>query len=172
MSTTEQINFLKDCVCIAGPVILLTTFVWKLVVDTKLARYRETISFLEKKDDVIKKEWTAVKTSLQDLTPVMPELKDLMARLELISMLVRKKGFDGEIVYSYWWKYFDEPLSVPSINAWIKELQQKDASVLCDYVLMCKKWADRLDREQGRLQLSWFKRVVRRLNRKLPSLTQ
>lgn len=41
--------------------IALGTFIWRLRADLKIARYRETLAYFDKKYDTLNKEWEDIK---------------------------------------------------------------------------------------------------------------
>jgi hypothetical protein len=87
-----------------------------------------------------------------------------LGQMELVSFLMHKKVFVPELVYEYWWRYFDEPLRDPAIKSWVQFRRLGDPALLRHYLRRCELWADQLDREQGRPGRSFLKRLATRLN--------
>lgn len=48
---------LRDWIYLAGLGLTAGTFVWKLTTDTNIARYRETIAFIEKREKQMRERW-------------------------------------------------------------------------------------------------------------------
>ncbi len=140
----------KDWIYLAGVLVTFATFIWKLSADSKYARYRETIAFMEKREKDMRDRWTRISQRTGSEKEIEDDVYVFMEQLELVSLLVHKKAFDGELVYSSWWRYFDEPLQSAQINNWMLFRQTIDSSLNSQYVALCKKWSRRIDREQGR----------------------
>lgn len=151
MTPTEAMFSGKDWIYLVGLVVTVGTFMWKLITDTKYARYRETVAFVEKREKEMRERWARIKGQTGSQTEIEDDVYVFMGQLEMISLLVRNKAFDGELVYTFWWRYFDEPLQNSQINNWVLLKQATDSSLFNHYVALCEKWADRLDKEQGRI---------------------
>jgi hypothetical protein len=145
---------LKDWIYLAGLALTAGTFVWKLRVDSSLARYRETVAFIEKREKDMRERWRNIQRGSLVGGELEDEIYIFMGQLELISLLLQRAVFDNELVYNYWWRYFDEPLHSAQINTWIALKREDDSSVLEHYLAQCKKWSSRLDVELGRKKQS------------------
>jgi hypothetical protein len=152
MFTCEEINCAKDFAYLA---VALLTFSAKWYTDFKIARYRETIAYIDKHEKSLKDEWRAIQASSANLHLVSDELSSFISRLELISHLINKKMFEEELVYTAYWNYFDDPLAISQIRDWVKSKRDVDVSVLKDYIDICKKWDKRIAREQNRAVRNW-----------------
>ncbi|MEN9619013.1 MAG: hypothetical protein RL406_1250 [Pseudomonadota bacterium] len=155
MFTSAEINCVKDFAYLATPAIALGTFWIKWYADLKIARYRETIAYIDKHEASLKDGWCTIQASSTNLQLVSDELSSFISRLELISHLINKKMFEEELVYTAYWNYFDDPLAIPQIRAWVKSKRDVDVSVLKDYIDICKKWDKRIAREQNRAVRNW-----------------
>lgn len=149
MEPTALFN-LKDYIYLAGLGLTAGTFVWKLRTDTRLARYRETVAFIEKREKDMRERWKSITHGDLVGGDLEEALRVFVGQLELVSLLIQLEAFDSELVYNYWWRYFDEPLGNPDINSWVQLTQEQDAAMFRHYVLQCKRWATRLDVEIGR----------------------
>lgn len=150
----------RDFVAFAALFVTVLTFVLKLTADTKIARYRETVAFIEKREAEMRKRWRDITLGTVTGGDLEEETRVLIGQLELVSLLMRKNVFDSELVYNYWWRYFDEPLQKPQINSWIQLCREQDPALFEHYLHRCKVWADRLDKELGRPQRAWWKRLL------------
>jgi hypothetical protein len=149
---------LRDWLYLAGIAVTasglaLTTsmFVWKLRVDAKYARYRETIAFMEKREEDMRLRWARI-SDPNGLTSgeIERDLYTLLGHLELVAYLVHVEAFDSELVYNFWWHYFDEPLLRSQINTLIMLHLEQDGTKYQHYLALCEKWATRIDSELGR----------------------
>jgi hypothetical protein len=150
----------RDFFAFAALFVTVVTFVWKLTADTKIARYRETVAFIEKREAEMRKRWRDITLGNATGDVLEEETRVLLGQLELVSLLIRKNVFDAELVYNYWWRYFDEPLQKSQINSWIQLSREQDSSLFEHYLHRCKVWADRLDKEIGRKRRPWWKRLL------------
>lgn len=152
----------RDFIAFAALLVSVIAFVGKLNADTRVARFRETVAFIEKREAEMRSSWKDI--SLGRLTGVAleDELHIFFGRLELVSLLIGQRVFDSELVYNYWWQYFDEPLRQPSINSWVQLNQEADSAMYEHYMKQCKRWAHRLDKEIGRLRPSLLSRLFTR----------
>jgi hypothetical protein len=150
----------RDFVAFAALFVTVLTFVLKLTADTKIARYRETVAFIEKREAEMRKRWRDINLGNVTGGDLEEETRILIGQLELVSLLMRKNVFDSELVFNYWWRYFDEPLQKPQINSWIQLCREQDPSLFEHYLHRCKVWADRLDKELGRPRRTWWKRLL------------
>jgi len=134
---------------IIGWAITVGTFYWKLNTDTKYARYRETVAYIEKLEESMRKKWGKISDRSVNIEDKSDEVYAFFAQLELISLLVKKKAFDEELVYNFWWRYFDAPLKSKEINTWLMFEQASDQQVFSRYLELCRKWTKQIDLEQG-----------------------
>jgi len=125
------------------------TFYWKLTTDTRYSRYRETVAYIEKREAALRDRWKKISDKNVDIADKSDDVYWFFAQLELISLLVNNKAFDAEIVYNFWWRYFDEPLKIHEINTWLLLERASDAHLFEHYLALCKKWSRRIDKEQG-----------------------
>lgn len=143
MSDTYLTN--KDWIYLAGLVVTICFFLWRLRVDTRFAIYRETISSLERRSPDLKKLWGKIKEG----KGTDEEINELFGELDQIALLVNKKGFDDELVYNYYWKYFYYPLILPEVKSIFDGERRTDKAVYENYRSLCEKWRKRIEKEQG-----------------------
>lgn len=109
----------------------------------------------------MRERWEKLKAGTLAGSELEEEFRIFFNQLELVSLLVDRAAFDGELVYNYWWRYFDEPLSFQDINTWVLLHQTTDSAVFLHYVQRCKAWAERIDVEAGRSPpRSWWRRKM------------
>lgn len=150
-TTATTLFGLKDWIYLVGLALTAGTFAWKLRADAQLARYREAVAFIEKRERDMRERWAKIeRENLAGETLDEDETYVFMGQLELVSLLLEKDVFDAEILYNYWWRYFDEPLQNAQINTWVALRREADSTVLEHYLRRCKRWADRIDLELGR----------------------
>jgi len=149
-AATSTLFGIKDWIYLAGLALTAGTFAWKLRLDSNLARYRETVAFIEKRERDMRERWSNIQKGNLVGGALEDEIYVFMGQLELVALLLQRDVFDNEIVYNYWWRYFDEPLQSEQINTWISLRREDDASVLEHYLRQCKKWSSKLDAELGR----------------------
>ena len=135
----------KDWIYLIGLVLTVCFFLWRLRVDSKFSAYRETISYLEKRSSLLKKLWGKIKLG----NGTDEETNELFGELDQIALLVNKKGFDGELVYNYCWKYFYYPLKLTKSKSIFDNERQTDKTVYENYKSLCEKWCKRIEKEQG-----------------------
>jgi len=125
--------------------IALGTFIWRLRADLKIARYRETLAYLDKRYDALNQEWGAIDGG----TASLRDKKDYLNRLEHISHLVGEKVFSDKLIYDSLWMHFSYPLQREDLGVLIDELKKTDKKVLIHYLTLSKKWFPTIAREQG-----------------------
>lgn len=125
--------------------IALGTFIWRLRVDSKIAKYRETLAYLDKRYDTLNQEWSVIEGG--DAT--LKNKKDYLNRLEHISHLVDEKVFSDQLIYNSLWMHFCYPLQRDDLSTLIGELKKTDKKVLVHYLKLSKKWFPTIIREQG-----------------------
>lgn len=135
----------KDWIYLAGLVVTICFFLWRLRVDTRFAIYRETISSLERRPPDLKKLWGKIKEG----KGTDEEINELFGELDQIALLVNKKGFDDELVYNYYWKYFYYPLILSEVKSIFDGERRTDKTVYENYRSLCEKWRKRIEKEQG-----------------------
>ena len=150
----------RDLVAFSAVLVSVVAFVGKLNVDSRTARYRETVSFIEKREADMRKRWKDITRANVTGGEMEEWLYVFFGQLELVSLLVRKNAFDSELVYNYWWRYFDEPLRNPDINSWLQLNRESDPASYEHYQAQCKRWADRLDKEIGRPRRPLWQRLI------------
>jgi hypothetical protein len=150
----------RDFISFAALFVAVVSFVWKLSADTRTARYRETVAFIERREAEMRNRWRDITFGNLAGGELEEQTRIFVGQLELVSLLVRKAVFDAELVYNYWWRYFDEPLRNSQINAWVQLSREDDAALFEHYLHRCKAWADRLDKETGRARRPWWKRML------------
>lgn len=144
---------LKDYIPLAGYIITLCLFWWRLSIDKKIAKTRETIAFLEKRADKLDSFRAYIASAPASSThPAQldePLLKAGFQQLELIAYLVKSKAFDEEVVYQFCWFLYDRPRKNVNINNWFNGLRTTDTSVLSNYYWLEQKWKTRVADESG-----------------------
>ncbi len=125
--------------------IALGTFIWRLRADLKIARYRETLAYFDKKYDTLNKEWDDIKRG----TANYETMKQYLNRLEHISHLVCEKVFSESLVYDSLWMHFCDPLQRADLRGLINNLKKKDKKVFFHYLKLSKKWFPKIVSEQG-----------------------
>ena len=159
IATPEALFTLKDWIYLIGLGLTAGTFIWKLQVDAALARYRETVAFIEKREKDMRDRWAGICKGPTTEGSLEEEIYIFTGQLELVALLLHRKIFDEELVYNYWWRYFDEPLQNKQINTWIVLHREADSAVLEHYLKRCEIWSTKLDIELGRkpTQSWWMK---------------
>lgn len=125
--------------------VALGTFIWRLCADLKIARYRETLAYFDKKYDILNDEWKDIESD----SASYETKKAYLNRLEHISHLVCEKVFSEALVYDSLWMHFCYPLQRNDLAALIRELKKKDKKVFIHYIKLSKKWFPKIAREQG-----------------------
>ncbi len=144
----------RDIIAFTALLVSVVAFVGKLNVDSRTARYRETVAFIEKREADMRARWKDITRGNVTGGEREDALYVFFGQLELVSLLVRKNVFDSELVYNYWWRYYDEPLQNPDINSWVQLSRESDSALYEHYLAQCKRWASRLDKEIGRVSLA------------------
>lgn len=139
----------RDWIYLAGLIITFGTFWLKLANDIKFARYRETINYIERREDKKRDQWSRIESLLDSGSAYDQDIYIFLGQLELVAVLVKKNAFDEEIVYTFWWKYFFAPLQEMKVKAWIDARRAKDKAVLEHYIWLCKRWEARIRNEQS-----------------------
>lgn len=144
----------KEWVAAIGIVITTGTFWWKLKVDAAAARYRETIAYIDRHStllhelcDIVEGKSSAPTNSSIPATPVLAA-KKLLNQLETAALLVKKRAFDGELVYNQWWRYFTAPMEVAEVKTWVAEQRKQDRAILEHFCALSAKWKIRVQKEQ------------------------
>jgi hypothetical protein len=138
----------KDWIYLAGLIITFGTFWLKLANDIKFARYRETINYIERREEKKREQWVRIQNLLTSDNPFDNDAYIFLGQLELVAVLIKKNAFDAEIVYTFWWKYLFAPMQDTKIKAWIDARRSSDKAVLEHYLWLCKKWEVRIRSEQ------------------------
>ncbi len=77
-------------------IIGIITFYIKLTKDSEIAAYRETISYMDRHAEELSDYWNVIESNVA----TNKQIKLFLNRLEQMSLLVNKKAFDSELVYS------------------------------------------------------------------------
>jgi len=138
----------RDWIAFGALIVAFITFLIKARVDGRIARHRETIGFLEKKTKDLSAEWKALQT-MPPGAEADEAASALFGMLDTVALLIKKRAFDGELIYNYWWKYFYSPLYEPNVSKWIERVRAKDKTTLEHYCNLHNKWRPRIERELG-----------------------
>jgi hypothetical protein len=149
----------RDLIAFTAVLVSVIAFVAKLNADSRTARYRETVAFIEKREADMRKRWKEISRGNVIGAAMEEELYVFLGQLELVSLLIRKNVFDAELVYNYWWRYYDEPLQNPIINSWVQLNRESDSALYEHYLAQCKRWGNRLDKEIGRPRRSVWQKL-------------
>jgi hypothetical protein len=141
-----QIQF-RDFIAIAALFVSIVALVVNLRANTKMARYRETISYIDKRDEGLRKQWQELQST--DLTPDerTEKIRTLLNQLNMVAHLLAKKAFDPELVYTHWWQLYYTPLKDPQVAGWVEGSRKSDKTVLQYYMGRCKEWRGRIEKE-------------------------
>jgi hypothetical protein len=135
----------KDWLYLCGLILTFLIFWYRLRVDTKFATYRETLSYLEKKSDGLKKAWGNIRAGNSN----DDEIIHFFGELDQIALLVLRKGFDNELVYNYCWDYYYLPLNLPEVKRVFNGERRTDKTVCQNYLKLSSQWSDRILKEEG-----------------------
>lgn len=141
---------IKDWVWLITLAVTLGTFYKRLNTDTRLARYRETIGFIEKREKDKRERWKLI-CGHMDTAFKVPDEEALVffGHLELVAVMMKMEAFDEEIVYQYWWRYFYDPLNLPLTKKWIEDRRRADPAVLENFIAVAQKWRTRIEQEMA-----------------------
>lgn len=128
--------------------IALGTFIWRLRADLKIARYRETLAYFDKKYETLNEEWDEIERGAASYETK----KRYLNRLEHISHLVCVKVFSNDLVYDSLWIHYCYPLQRRDLTSLIGELKKTDRKIFIHYLKLSKKWFPTIVREQGLTQ--------------------
>jgi hypothetical protein len=150
---TQQISqqssvALRDWLQLIAIVAGIGSFIWKLNADTRMARYRETIGFLEKRTQALEEGWKAIKVAAASDADYEELAKKMFAMLDTAALLVRDGGFDKALIYNYWWHYFVHPMRNDKVAQWITDRNRKDRAVLEHFLDLNREFGERSDREE------------------------
>ncbi len=123
----------------------LIAFFWKLGADSKIASYRETIAYIDRHADELKKAWDKVEKQ----AATIKEIKAFLNRLEQLAGLVNKKAFDGGLVYESFWSYYFYPLQEPKVKAYLEKSRTDDDAIYSHYLRLANDWSPRILKEQA-----------------------
>jgi len=135
----------KDWLYLSGLILTFLIFWCRLRVDTKFTTYRETLSYLEKKSDDLKKAWGNIRAGNSN----DDEIIHFFGELDQIALLVLKKGFDNELVYNYCWDYYYLPLNLPEVKRVFDRERRTDKTVCQNYLKLSSRWRARILKEEG-----------------------
>lgn len=139
---------LRDWLQLLAIIAGIGSFIWKLNADTRMARYRETVGFLEKRTPALEADWKAVKEAVASGETCEDAAKKMLAMLDTAALLVRSGGFDKPLVYNYWWHYFVHPMRNDVIAAWVRDRNARDHAVLEHFLDLSREFSERSDREE------------------------
>ena len=147
MNIVEQLEP-RDWITLAGLIFAAFTFLWKLKTDATVARYRETIGFLDKNTPFLFEKWNELVITEKSGAPIEDIAREMLGFLDTAALLIKKTAVDSELIYNQWWKYFVAPMDYLVINEWVQKLQDEDKAVLKHYCDLRDKWKKRVDKEQ------------------------
>jgi hypothetical protein len=144
----------RDWLSLLALVAGICTFIWKLYADTKSARYRETVGFLEKRTAGLMADWKLVQKAVAEGQDFDDAAKSMLGMLDTVALLVKKKAFDKELVYNYWWAYFIDAKKNPAVEAWIKARHDLDKHVLEHFLELHAEFKKRCEAEQAQATIT------------------
>jgi hypothetical protein len=144
-----QIQF-RDFIAIVTVVVSIIALVINLWANTRMARYRETIAYIEKREGGFRQQWEEIQHGTLSAAERTEKTRSLLNQLNMVAHLIDKKVFEPELVYTHWWQLYDAPLKDTEVNAWVQSKRQSDKAVLQHYMKRCELWRGRIDKEQGR----------------------
>ena len=135
----------------AAIIVGIITFYIKLTKDAEVAAYRETIAYMDRHAEELRKNWEAIKAKIADRN----QIKSFLNRLEQMALLVNKKAFDNELVYSSYWELYSKPLEYRDVSDFFEKSRITDKHIFSEYKKLSEEWAARIKAEQdGEIQAS------------------
>lgn len=128
----------------AAIIVGIITFYIKLTKDAEVAAYRETIAYMDRHAEELKKNWEAIQAETADRS----QIKSLLNRLEQMALLVNKKAFDNELVYSSYWELYCKPLGFKDVSDFFEKSRITDKHIFSEYKKLSEDWAARIKAEQ------------------------
>lgn len=144
---------IKEWIYLVGLILTFFTFSLKLNTDRAATKYRETIGFLEKRDEKQNDIWMELKQVSSESTNqhLLPKEKvnAFFSQLELVALLIKRGAFDEEIVYNQWWYFYYQPQQKIGLVTWLMICRDSDKKVFQHYLDLCDKWKHRIEAEQS-----------------------
>ena len=128
----------------AAIIIGIITFYIKLNKDSEVAAYRETIAYMDRHAEELKMNWEAIQAETADRS----QIKSFLKRLEQMALLVNKKAFDNELVYSSYWELYCEPMDYKDVSDFFEKSRTTDKHIFSEYKKLSENWAARIKAEQ------------------------
>ena len=125
-------------------IVGIITFYIKLTKDAEVAAYRETIAYMDRHADELRENWGAIQTKIAD----GEQIKSFLNRLEQMALLVNKKAFDIELVYSSYWELYCKPMEYKDVSDFFEKYRIKDKHIFSEYKKLSEDWAARIEAEQ------------------------
>jgi len=122
----------------------IITFYIKLTKDAEVAAYRETIAYMDRHADELRRNWGAIQAKIAD----REQIKSFLNRLEQMALLVNKKAFDIELVYSSYWELYCKPMKCKDVSDFFEKSRIKDKHIFSEYKKLSEDWAARIEAEQ------------------------
>lgn len=129
----------------AAIIIGIITFYIKLNKDSEVAAYRETIAYMDRHADVLRGQWELIQANDAD----QKVIKLFLNRLEQMALLVNKKAFDNELVYSSYWELYCKPLEHKCVEDFFIASRIKDKHIYSEYKKLSETWGPRIQEEQN-----------------------
>jgi len=128
----------------AAIIVGIITFYIKLAKDAEVAAYRETIAYMDRHADELRKNWGAIQAKIAD----REQIKSFLNRLEQMALLVNKKAFDNELVYGSYWELYCKPLEYKDVSGLFEKSRSTDKHIFSEYKKLSEDWAARIKAEQ------------------------
>ena len=125
----------SDFIAFTALLVTVIAFVKNLNSNTRIARFRETVNYIEKKEGETRTRWQKCQVGTATPSELEEELWIHLGQMAMVSFLMRENVFEPELVYQYWWRYFDEPLRNQAAKNWI-EKQGLPADAVTAYALI------------------------------------
>jgi hypothetical protein len=122
----------------------IITFYIKLTKDAEVAAYRETIAYMDRHADELRRNWGAIQAKIAD----REQIKSFLNRLEQMALLVNKKAFDIELVYSSYWELYCKSMKCKDVSDFFEKSRIKDKHIFSEYKKLSEDWAARIEAEQ------------------------
>lgn len=126
-------------------IVGIITFTIKLNKDSVVAAYRETIAYMDTHNKELDENWEKIKLNEGDEKTI----KLFLNRLEQMALLVNKRAFDNDLVYSSYWELYSEPLKNIKVLDFYNHSRSNDQEVYKEYKILSEKWAAKIYTEQN-----------------------
>jgi myosin-crossreactive antigen len=146
----ENLMDLKSWIEVLAITVGLLTFYLKFKKDAEAAAYREAIAYMDRHAKDLRDYWDLIKNNSADEKTI----KLFLNRLEQMALLVNKKAFDNDLVYSSYWELYTEPLKHKAVLDFYENARQKDKEIFAEYKNLSEKWAPKIAAEQQGLAKS------------------